>query len=215
MTSREYARRLLAEMTEELSPDVLTTATGQPPQRSGPSSWLRRAGFGCSGVLLVSMLLCAGCGMWLWRGKVEVDPVAAAFLAAADRGDDAKNYRSLGDEWKKIQTEEQFAGLMQRLRELLGPLKSKRSQGIFRTAGRHGPIARVTYIATYTKGTVTVTLTLTKVSQAWKVIACHWDTPLVQQALKCSHCGAMNATLGQFCASCGKPMTAQLEQKEP
>lgn len=193
-------------MTDEQSPYVLYPQASPPSAQPRSSRWLLWTGLGCGGSLLAMLLFCGGCGLWVWRGKSDVEPSAAEFLGGVDRANDFEVYESLGQEWRAIQTEEAFSEFVSRVRELLGPLKSKTFRGIYRGTGTQGQIARVTYLATYAKGAVHVEVSLKETAGGWKVIGCHWNTPLLQAALKCPHCSAVNRSLGLFCASCGKPM---------
>jgi hypothetical protein len=174
-----------------------------PPKKSRWKLWL---GLGLGSVVLVALFCAGGIAWFVVGGKAEVEPVAEAFLAKIENQDYAGAYDSIGPEWKGIHDLEQFTKFQKLFRKHLGPLQSK-SLDDFNIKNDSGTrIAVMGYAASFKNATGNITLTLTHSTGTWKVAGHRVDSPLFAKLLTCANCKNVNATLGEFCTFCGKPL---------
>jgi hypothetical protein len=186
--------------------ELVDYGNAAPPKKPRWKLWL---GLGLGGAVLLVGVCGGGFAWFIMRGKAEVEPVAEAYLAKIESQDYSGAYDSIGPEWKGMQSLEQFTRFQTLFRKHLGPLQSKSIDdfNIKRETGTS--VAVMGYSAKFQNAGGTITLTLTNSTGAWKVAGHRVDSPLFAKLLTCPNCKSVNQSLGEFCSSCGKPMTLQ------
>lgn len=161
------------------------------------------------GAMFVSLVLCAG-GLYLFfRGaSADVAPRIDELLAALATGDVAASYeRDTTREFKQVTTSQQYQQIADVVRTRLGGLRSKITTSLNLRNHNGRSYVEVSYNAEFEKGPGTIQATLEKVDGQWRFMKFHVQSPILQQPLVCSHCGAQQPLGAKFCPACGREVT--------
>ncbi len=168
--------------------------------------------YGCLSVIgLVLLGVIVGGSIYLY-GRNTVTPFVENYMNAVDAGEYEAAYAMLGPQWSKTWTLAQVRSFEDKVRGLTGKCTGLTLWNCnIKKMGSAATTATVVYNAGFEKGPVTVTVILVKDGERWLIEGVNYNSPQLVAALKCPHCGHTNATLGDFCSSCGKPMEEKAE----
>lgn len=194
------------QMDEPTSPiaSPLASAAQDAPRKKRRGCFF----YGCLTTIALVVLFAIGVFALFQYGRTNVTPVAEEFLAAVESGNYDAAYASAGDEWKQVSSKDEFPVVFKLVQNTLGSRKSLSLSSFHIQTNNRGTFARAVYSAEYDNGNADLTFTLKKYDGQWRIIGLHYDSPLLNLALKCPKCNAANAPSAKFCAQCG----AQLPQ---
>ena len=174
-----------------------------PPKKSRWKLWL---GLGIGGFVVVAIACAGGFGWLILGGKAEVEPVAAAFLDRLETKDFDGAYQATGPKLQATVAREDFVRVEKVIHMFMGSLRSKSLQSfdIHRATGDSE--AEITYSAVFANGAATIDLTVTQSAGTWKVTGHVVRSPVIDNALKCPKCGAVQKNVDYYCSSCGAKM---------
>ncbi len=104
------------------------------------------------------------------RGRSDFLPIVDSFLSLVDRGAFDEAYQTIGDEWRKEDTLEEFQDHLLRMRDALGPHQSLKMRGVGYQKHLGAP-ARVTaeFTGQFENGEATLRVVLRRYGSEWKV----------------------------------------------
>ena len=82
------------------------------------------------------------------------------------------------------------------------------------TSSGQGRTAILAFNATYDNSAVTLTITMKKYSDQWRVIGCNYKTPFFEKFLTCSECETLHQSFVKYCSNCGSLMPAEKPDEE-
>ena len=186
-------------------------------KRSNTHWWV--IGSGCVGCLGIIVLVAVGFGWLFFQGRSDLTPITEEFLVAAESGRYEAAYDMTGETWQETQTLDQFRAFCTLVNNTLGERHSLTSRGFAFHSGTQGRTAKATYFAKYEHDDVTITVSLKKYADQWKVDGCHYGSKLFSKDRVCPDCGSANDAAGQYCSQCGvqleEPQQPTVEELDP
>jgi hypothetical protein len=170
--------------------------------------------YGCLTVLMLVLLgAAAGVGVYFY-GRAQFGPMCEQYLALVEKGDYRAAYDSLGPQWRKGDTFEDYEKFEKAVRVKLGSCRTKKITNVDVSArsGRD-TYAQITYDATFENGGGVITFTILKEQGGWLIEGVHYDSPILETLLKCPSCGAPLRGWVKFCPECGKPVAAASDRQ--
>ena len=169
--------------------------------------------YGCLTVMVLVLLgIAAGAGIYFY-GRARFGPMCERYLGLVEQGDYRAAYDSLGPQWRKADTFEDYEKFEKAARAKLGACRSRKLTGVDLSAraGRD-TYAKVTYDATFENGDGAIVFTILKEEGGWLIEGVHYGSPLLATLLTCASCGAELKGWVKFCPKCGKPVAAVSDQ---
>lgn len=104
------------------------------------------------------------------RGRADFVPIVDRFLDLVDSQEYREAYRTIGDEWRNVQTFEEFHDLLVRMTTELGPHKSIKvgSVGYQKELGTPARVTTV-FSGEFEKGAATLRVILRRYGNEWKI----------------------------------------------
>jgi len=177
----------------------------EQPRPSSPWKWVI---IGCLAVAVLGTCCVGGIaasGYFVYQQATATDPTVNEFLAKVKAGDRAGAYEAIDQEWKDVQTPEQFDRFIRMVDDIMGGLRSKTRQS-WNVKALPGKLqAQIVYSGTFEKGEGVMTIVLFKKGEVWRVAGFTVNSHNFDNKGPCPNCGKTTFLGASFCYECGKP----------
>lgn len=168
--------------------------------------------------LIILMIVFAGvlAGVYFY-GKQSIGPYVDRYLDAMENKDYERAYNKLiSDEWREVQTYEQFTEFESGVKTVLGGIIDKRlnSVNIQKKSGQK-TVAQVAYNIKFHSGPADAVFTLVKQKGEWLVAEVRYNSDLMTRTVTCEDCGTVNPVYSVKCSNCGKEILKIDNSKAP
>ncbi|HEY2517922.1 MAG TPA: hypothetical protein VGI39_43930 [Polyangiaceae bacterium] len=165
----------------DLVPSPYDAPTAAPPR----TPRVRTLALGCGGTLLACVLGVGSCVLLTKGvGDRELNPIADAYFAKAEKGDYRGAYAGFGAGMHAATGESDYVAFDEGVHARLGHLDSKKLIETQAGMGTGGGWARVVYDCHFDKGDAKVQFRFQKEGGQWKIDGLHYDAPVLTDALR-------------------------------
>ena len=166
-----------------------------PYAAPGASQEASRKGFrpiwilwGCGGLAVLLLLLMGSCFLvvkaGMSAGDREFRPAVESYFAKVQVGDYRGAYREFGTEMHQVVKEEDYVAQEPGFQERLGNLKTKTVQFFGTGVDTKGRWGRIVYACEFEHAKGTLTISLRKAGDSWKIAAIRYNSPVFPESLK-------------------------------
>lgn len=176
-----------------------------PPSRKGRRFLL----WGCGTVVAVVAFFVLVLSLLMSYGKRSAVPIVERFLHEIENERYAEAYAQIGEEWKKVNSFEDFKRFFERINETLGRHKSLKLEA-YRIEVKNGvSIATAGFNVEYPTGPALITVNLRSVGSDWKIVMMNFNSKLLVTQMRCPGCGRLVSISAKFCSHCGSALSTE------
>lgn len=166
-------------------------------------NWMSCLGWGCLGVVVLSILGVGSCVAWVAKGGADARAVAAAYLQAVDTGRYEEAFAMLGPDLTGQRDLGGFVAFEQASRAELGACGGWQATGTSFNRDDGRTVARLTYAGSCDGGPLIVTFGLEKIDGSWRIQDVRYGDTEIPRVGTCTECGGVVPPGARFCPHCG------------